>query len=454
MIANANATPASPAPEITAELDREIINLEGGSVRHLVISVKAPPLPPTDKPQLPINLGLVIDASGSMAGLPIEAAKAAAVALLEKLATTDHLSLVSFASDVVVHAEAVKLDEQGRSDIGRSVRPLVTRGSTNLFGGWVGGCEAVAKRQAAADALERNHVMLLSDGHANQGETDPLQLAHHAGELRKRGVLTSTVGIGSQYSPIQLQAISEAGGGRMHEAELPDEIAEIMFAELTDALATTVENLELTLRLPQGVGAELYGTAPLNRDAEGCEILSGSMIASGLRRIVVKLTFPAGHAGEALPVAVSARWKTPGDAATRSLEVGSVAARFDTPAACLAQPRSRDLARIVAEQWQAHIYHRAMVLNQDGQYEAAHTFAERESRYFDRYCHDLPEMRASIEEVHEFAPTASRAYHAMASKEMFVRSYKIARGETDRRSRARQSLKEIIRSEAARRGGQ
>jgi Ca-activated chloride channel family protein len=448
----ANAAPASPAPEITAELDREVINLEGGSVRHLVISIKAPPVPPTDKPLPPLNLGLVIDASGSMAGAPLEAAKAATVALLEKLATTDHLSLVSFASDVVVHAEAVKLDGQGRGRIGHALRPLTTRGSTNLFDGWVGGCEAVAKRQAAADALERSHVILLSDGHANEGETDPVRLAHHAGELRKRGVLTSTVGIGSRYSPLQLQAISEAGGGRMHDAERPDEIAEIMFAELTDALATTVENLELALRLPQGVEAEVYGTAPLNRDAEGCEILAGSMIGGGLRRIVVKLTFPAGSGGDSLPLAVSARWNAPGDNAACSLAVGSVAPRFDTPAACLAQPRSRALARLVAEQWHAHIYHRAMVLNQDGQYEAAQAFAERESRYFGRYCHDFPELQSSVNELHEFVPTSGHAYHALSSKEMFLRSYKASRGETDRRSRSRQSLEQIIRGEAARRG--
>jgi Ca-activated chloride channel family protein len=153
MIANTNAS--APAPVISAALDRSTINHEGGSVRHLVITVKAPLLPPTDEPRPPLNLGLVIDASGSMSGPPLEAAKAATRALLEKLATTDHLSLVSFASDVVVHAEAVKLDGEGRAEIGRALRPLVTRGSTDLFAGWVSGCEAVAKRQAAADVLER-----------------------------------------------------------------------------------------------------------------------------------------------------------------------------------------------------------------------------------------------------------------------------------------------------------
>jgi hypothetical protein len=107
---------------------------------------------------------------------------------------------------------------------------------------------------------------------------------------------------------------------------------------------------------------------------------------------------------------------------------------------------------IVAEQWQAHIYHRAMILNQDGQYQAAHAFAERESRFFDRYCHDLPELRSSVEELSEFTPTTCHAFREITSKEVAFRTYKSIRGEADRRSRTRQSLKEIIRSEAARRG--
>lgn len=449
MIANARSRSADD-PTITAAFDRGIINVEGRSVRHLVITIHAPAVPPLDGPRPPLNLGLVIDASGSMSGRRLDAAKAATCSLLERLEPSDHLSLVSFASDVVVHAEAVRLDAAGRTAIGRAVRPLVTRGSTNLFDGWVGGCEAVAKRQAAADGPERNHVILLSDGHANQGECDPVRLAHHAGELRKRGVLTSTVGIGAGYSPVQLQAIAEAGGGRMHDAEEPDEIAEIMFAELTDALATTVENLELALRLPAGVKAELYGTAPLTTDAEGCEILAGSLVAGSLRRVVVKLTFPAGRAGDTLAVAVSARWTVPGEEGARTAAAVTAEVRFDTPAACIAQPRDRERARIVAEQWRAHIYRRGVLLNQDHQYEAAAEFADREIGFLEAYCHDLPELRAGVGEMHAFSPSLRHAYRATSTKEMLLHAYKISRGESDHRRRKRASPETIVRDEAGR----
>lgn len=450
----ATATPnAGAAPEFSAALDCKLVNHEGGSACHLVISAKAPLLPPSEEPRQPLNLGLVIDASGSMSGPPLEAAKAATLALLQKLADSDHISVVSFATDVMLHAEAVKLDARGRDQVATEVRPLATRGSTDLFAGWVSGCEAVAKRQAATDVLERNHVILLSDGHANHGETNPIRLAHHAGELRKRGVLTSTVGIGQHYSPSQLQAISEAGGGRMHDAEQPDEIAEIMFAELTDALATTVESLEFSLRLPPGVEAEIYGTTPLNRDAEGCDVLAGSLLAGAQRRLVVRLTFPAGTRGDSLPVTVVARWKVPGDDRPHTADVGTLEVRFDTPQACLAQRPDRDLATIVAEQWQAHIYHRGMLLNRDGQYEAARTFAERDSRSFASYCNMMPELSESVEDLLAFSPSLAAAFLAGSSKEVLLHAYKTSRGEADRRSRKRQVVREIIAQEAARRRG-
>lgn len=447
MISNATQ---HDAPEVAAEFDRPIVNSAGGSVRHLVVTIRAPKQQPNpDQDRSPLNLGLVIDASGSMEGRPLAATKTAALDVVAALPETDHMTLVSFADDVQHHAKALRLDTKGRTKIENALRKLVTRGSTNLADGWLGGCETVAERQAACTGHERNHVVLLSDGHANAGETSPKVLAMHASELRKRGIVTSTVGVGHGYSPTQLQAIAEAGGGRMHDAEQPDDIAQIVMAELNDTLATAVENLELSLRLPTGTKAELYGIAPVTPTTKGCDVLVGSMLGGAARRVVIKLRLPAGDTGSTLTVGLSARWTVPGETEQHACDVAVPMLRFDAAKACLAQPRDTDMAKTVVEQWVAHVYYRAMVLNQDGEGQAAAKFVERETKYLRRYCAGVPELEEAIAELDSFGCSVQHHFTAYTSKEMMLRAYKMGRGETNRRSRETFDFKMLTAMEDA-----
>ncbi|MBM4012994.1 MAG: VWA domain-containing protein [Planctomycetes bacterium] len=439
---------AHPAPEVTPEFDRSIINTAGNSVRHLVVTVRAPEQKAEpEKHRPPLNIGLVIDASGSMSGAPLDAAKLAALDVIAALADSDHMSLVSFADDAVQHAVAVVLANDGRTTLSRAVQSLVTRGSTDLAAGWLSGCEAVAGRQATCDVLERNHVVLLSDGHANRGQTSPTALAQHANELRTRGIVTSTVGVGRNYSPTQLQAIAEAGGGRMHDAERSEEIARIVMAELTDTLATTVENLEIRLGLPAGTKAELYGTAPCMPNPEGYDLLVGAMITGATRRLVIKLQLPAGQAGSEAAVSVSARWQPPAERETFVTDAIVPPLLFGSARACTSQPRNHATARIVAEQWHAHVYHRAMTLNQDGQERAAAEYVRQELTYLRRYCEGIPEMQDVLAGLGRFGESVLHRYSAVSSKELMLKSYKMSRGEVDRRGRADVDFAEFVKQE-------
>lgn len=433
-------------PTATCGLDRSLVNAYGESFRYLVLKVRAPKAPenPAAAARLPLDLGLVIDASGSMSGPRLDAARSAVRKLLLALQPDDRVSLVSFADDVIVHAPAVALDEAGRQALSLALDAMGPRGSTDLAAGWLQGCECVAQRMAVAGRLERDHVFLFSDGHANQGIVDPKQLAAHADALRQRGVPTSTIGIGQGYSPVQLQAIAEAGGGRMHDAEQTHEIAEVVLAELGDARDTVLQDVEIDLDLPPGVEAFAFGTARVTPRPFGLRVLLGAMLGSAERTLVVRLRCPAGHLGETLAIGSTLRWKVAATGAIGERALPACVLTFALPHQCVQQPRDLAASTAAAMQWQAWVLHWSMQQNQDGDVEGAQRFVAEQVRHLQRYCEGLPDGRRFVEALRRLLPTLEHRYDVRVAKEMMLASYKRGRGEFDRRTMLRQDADDFL----------
>lgn len=444
MTAFQSSSPHVVEPMAAAVLDRSLINAHGESFRYLVVTVRAPKATKTAGPRLPFDLGLVLDASGSMRGERLDAARSAVRKLLDALQPDDRVSLVSFADDVVVHTPAVALDASGTSTLQLALDALQTRGSTDLAAGWLQGCECVAQRRAKAGRLERDHVFLFSDGHANLGIVDPNLLAGHANALRERGVPTSTIGIGGGYSPVQLQAIAEAGGGRMHDAERPEEIAEIVLAELGDARDTVLQDVELDLDLPPGVEAFAFGTARVRPRPRGLSVLLGAMLGDAERTLVVRLRCPAGHLGETLAVAPTLFWKVAatGDIGNRALPACTLT--FALPHQCVQQPRDLAASTAAAMQWQVWVLHWSMQQNQDGDLRGAQLFVAEQLRHLQRYCEGLPEGHRFIDALRRLLPTLERRYDVRVGKEVMLASYKRGRGEFDKRSMMRDDANDFL----------
>ena len=297
-----------PQLESDFGFDRDLVWHRGGSVRYLLAEINTPPAPEKEtRRRRGVNLSLVIDASSSMDGDRLKAAKQAAIGVIERLSEQDCLSVVSFADDVQTHMEATSMDSDGRSKAIAEVAELFTRGCTNLADGWLAGAEHVAAQIESRDGAH-NHVVLLSDGHANRGITDERELARIATDICARGVTTSTVGIGNDYSPRQLQAISEAGGGRMHDAETIDEIIEVVVGELGELGRVVAEQVELELRIPLEVETEVIGSSYAKIESERVVCSLGSLLGSTNRQIAFKITAPQATIGEQLEFEADFRW--------------------------------------------------------------------------------------------------------------------------------------------------
>jgi len=421
--------------KFTAVFDRELAWRRGGSYRYLVAEIEAPREErPERAARTPLNLALVIDRSGSMSGDKIEAAKTAAIGVVNGLDEGDRLSVVCFDNEVDTLVRAVRMDEQGREAARRAIGGLDSRGMTNLAAGWLEGAECVAEAMAEMEGAQ-NHVVLLSDGMANEGVTDPAILAEYASGLQARGILTSTVGIGDGYSPEILQVLAEHGGGRMHDAEHPHEIIEVVLAELGEVRQTWASQLRLDIESPPDARLVSFSDYPLMRQGHGSASCQLGSIGSGqVRRVVFQVRLADGDAGQA----VAFRLRLGGLHGEQPFEVtASASVAFAPGRDNNAQPRDIRASLLVASTWQSRLMRRAARANVERDYRAIDALYRGEFRHFDRYCRGLPGGDELVRRIARLLKRARRPMEERSRKEVTLFAYHEQKGTIDHRSTPR-----------------
>lgn len=423
---------------VSAQFDRKLFWYRGRSVRHLLARVKADTAVDTSAtPRPPLNIALVIDASGSMAGGKLEAAKQAAAGLVDRLQGGDRLTLVSFASDVVVHLDAIAATPANHARILAEVAALETRGATNLSGGWFQGVECAAAVFEADPALTPR-VILLSDGQANNGITDSATLGHHASELRQRGVVTSALGIGDGYDEVLLATIAEQGGGRLHDAQHCEDVGQVLLGELDIITATLVEDVRLHVTGPQLAHIELVGNRPHTGGSGGIEVALGGLHQGHERLVLFRVTCPTVEVGTELAFSVQAVGRAVGGGEIRT-EAASASLTAAKGSISNIQPRNDALALIVARLWNAEIVAKAVRMNRAGQNCSARQAIERQVHLFRRYVEGLAEAEPMLNALDALCVRIEHSLSPRLSKEMLLGAALSAESRNDLRAVASMS---------------
>src|SRR5436190_18182863 len=113
--------------KLLAQLDRRLADATAPSERDLHVQIVAPDRPgnPT---RLPLNLALVIDRSGSMAGSKLEKAKEAAMFCLRNLTGADRAAVVAYDDEVRVVASSRVLTPDVKNQMIGEVRTIQAGG--------------------------------------------------------------------------------------------------------------------------------------------------------------------------------------------------------------------------------------------------------------------------------------------------------------------------------------
>lgn len=211
----------------------------------------------------PVNLCLVLDRSGSMAGEKLQAVKEAAALIVNQLGPKDLLAVVAFddlePAELLVPVGPV----QDREAIERKIRLLRERGGTHLSTGLRLG---LSQLQAGAVTAGRvNGLIVLTDGRTWEDTADCLQLAEQFRQLNiPIHVLGMGVGAGSDWDPRFLEELARLSGGEWGMVEQPQDTA-AAFEKILHALRhAALTGLTLTLRLAPAVTARsIWRLTPL-----------------------------------------------------------------------------------------------------------------------------------------------------------------------------------------------
>ncbi|MEM7285128.1 MAG: von Willebrand factor type A domain-containing protein [Actinomycetota bacterium] len=215
------------------------------------IGVQSQRLDDDERPEA--SLTFVIDTSGSMAqGGRLELVKDALEELVGELEDEDTIAIVEFDDNPSVVLEPTEVEDD--DEIFDALDDLEPGGSTNVEAGLELGYDLAAE---TFDDDRVNRVILLSDGVANVGLTDPDGLAEMIRRDADRGIQLLTIGVGlGNFNDVLLEQLADQGDGFYAYVDTEDEAERLFEDNLTATLVTLAIDAKIQVEFDEDVVEE------------------------------------------------------------------------------------------------------------------------------------------------------------------------------------------------------
>jgi len=310
---SAQATPleftagAGGRVHLAGRLDRSRL-LEGGDgLLHMELALSADGRGET--PRVPTDLVVVFDRSGSMQGAPLANARAAVLRLVEELSPADRFALVSYASDARLDVPLAAASSSARVVWRERLAALAAGGGTNLSAGL-----DLASEQAVHEGGRAVRVVLLSDGHANEGDHRLEGLRARAARIVASERVLSAVGVGDGFNEVLMTTLADAGAGNFYYVRRGDDLGDVFAREFAAARSQVASGLRVVVEPAPGVEVLDAAGYPLGREGSAVAFRPGPLFAGQARRVWLTLRADPASVDGVAPVALRLHYRSEGEA--------------------------------------------------------------------------------------------------------------------------------------------
>jgi len=303
-------TDAMPGPDRTGDLTRQVVQkalsfdgrLDRGAVQvggdglvHLELVATGASLPDLEMKRRPTDVVVVLDRSGSMGGDPMVKALAAVRELVGQLGDEDRFALVTYSNGVDLAIPLEIAVPEARTRWMMELGAITAGGGTNMAAG-LDRAHGLVSTTREAGRVAR--IILLSDGHANQGDATPEGLARRSGRAVTGEYVLSTVGVGEGFDERLMSRLADAGTGNFYYVPNARVLGGIFADEFESARETVASALEIRIDTPSGIEVLDAAGYPIEMRPGHVVVRPGSLFSGQKRSLWLTLRVPVQREGK------------------------------------------------------------------------------------------------------------------------------------------------------------
>lgn len=288
-----------------AQFERRKLDKSKEHTGHLMVSVAGES---KDFIRTPVSTILVLDISGSMSGAcgnqqvvtswptfggypmssymsytktKMDALKETAKKLIEHLSNADEVGIVTFSDVATVAYERKPLENKDAVYV--AINSMHPTASTNMSGGLL---QAFKMINQEFKGVKR--IMLLTDGLANVGVSDPGSILELLGQ--RNGATISTFGFGMDCNRKLLEDIAKAAGGTPYFIDNAEDLSNTFAKELGGILSCVAQNIEIKVTPNKGVSVDVILNNFTVEDLHGTALIKAEDVYVGEnKKILIKM---------------------------------------------------------------------------------------------------------------------------------------------------------------------